>query len=100
MDYLDLISELHQRTNLTRGDIRKVLAALPDALLSLTSGDMVITPLGTFFTRHREAYKARLPMGEIVTVPSKISIEFRPNFKLKITEGDPQFEKMQKRNHD
>lgn len=86
MNKTEMIKEIAERTELTKADSEKVLAAFQDIVKEkLASGDKVqLVGFGTFETVERAGREGRNPRtGESMYIEKSISPKFKPSNALK-----------------
>lgn len=82
----EMIKGLARKTKLTQVEVESVLDAFFDVVgLSLACGeDVKLSGFGKFEVRHRRAVKRANPKsGEMMEVPAKRSLGFKPSPNLK-----------------
>lgn len=90
MTYDDLVARLAHQTGLHSDLVKKVLVHLPDALMELTVGGSVRTPLGVFRRTRRKTRQVVLPDGKTSAMISEMSVvKLKPGSRLRSGEGDP-----------
>lgn len=86
MNKTEMIKEIAERTELTKADSEKVLAAFQDIVKEkLASGDKVqLVGFGTFETVERAGREGRNPRtGESMYIEKSISPKFKPSNAFK-----------------
>ena len=86
MNKADLISEVSEKTNLSKKESQTLLNAILESISeALVAGDKVqLIGFGSFETRVRASRTARNPMtGETITIPSKKAPVFKASKALK-----------------
>lgn len=86
MNKQELISNISEKTGLTKKDTGTILEAFTEVVTdALAQGDKVqVVGFGTFETRQRAARKGRNPQtGEEMDIPESTVPAFKPGGKLK-----------------
>ena len=86
MNRKELITAIHEMTNLTNEDAEKAVKAFTTIVEEqMKKGEKVqILGFGTFESSQREAYEGRNPYsGEAMTVAAAKSLKFKPSKSLK-----------------
>jgi nucleoid DNA-binding protein len=82
MYYGTLVARISSLTGCSDVDIRKVLSALPEAVMECSEGEQVRTPLGTFKIVRRRFKRVRSPTGEWTSAPERVQARIRPGRRL------------------
>lgn len=86
MNKTDMVDAIAERSNVTKGTIRKVLDVLPDVFAEalMDRDDVKISGFGTFRTVIRAPRKARnLKTGGEIVLPETAVVKFVPSTILK-----------------
>lgn len=82
MRYDRLVEKVSEMSGVPRSHIKRVLRALPEALLDLQPEKTVRTPLGVFRGVYRPRRKSRLPTGEEVWVEAEFHVKLKESTRL------------------
>lgn len=84
MLYEELVSHIARRSGINHERVRTVLETLPDALLLLSAGEVVRTPLGVFRMVEHVPREVLLPDREkTAQVIPKLVVKLRPGVHLR-----------------
>ncbi|HET7629484.1 MAG TPA: HU family DNA-binding protein [Bacillales bacterium] len=86
MNRNDLVSNIAEKTSMTKKDVETVVNAVIDEISeALKNGEKVqFVGFGTFETRERASRSGRNPQtGETIEIPATVVPAFRPGNKLK-----------------
>jgi len=89
MTYPELIADIAERTQVKPGIVKQVLGAVPDALLEMSEGEHVRTPLGTFRMTRREKREIKLPDGPVAEVDPMLVVRLKPGHRIKSPASQP-----------
>ena len=76
----EIVDDLHERSGVSKADIRQVLDSLRDSVYDhlRKDGEYVVPGLGTLAVTHREARKGRNPQtGEPMEIAASNSVRFK-----------------------
>ena len=82
MTYEEMATDVAKLTGYPVSIVKEVLWAVPDALVCMTEGDQVRTPLGVFSMNLRKGRPIRRPGGEPAQVEEKLIVRLKPGLRL------------------
>lgn len=92
MRYETLVAKIASLTGVSDADVRKVLGALPDVVMTCEEGEQVRTPLGAFRIVRRRLKRVRSPGGDWAHAPERLQARIRPGKRLQREVSEPRLQ--------